>query len=380
MGRDLQGLPPHYSKASQVPRHSHPDFGRYNILGMKLRIYLLLSLVGAALLAGGLQAASQQSVNYAVRTLTLPDHGKGTIAMDYIAYDPKMGYVWVPAINIGSVYVVDTSNDSVREISGFPTNEVEMGGRKRTQGPSGVSIGEGVVYIGDRADSSICAVDEKTLARKTCGHIDSTPDGVVYVAPTKEVWVTAPRDNSVRILDSTTLAQKEKLTFEGRPEGYAVDAKRGRLYMNYEDKDLTTAIDLKTRKTVAKWPSSCGEDGPHGISVDQEAGFLFVACSTRAQVLDAGHNGEKLSSIDTGDGVDDLSYSPATHTLYVGAARAAQLTVAHVDDAGKLTLVAQVPTHEGARNGVVTKADTVYLAHSSLGQLPGLIVASPGKR
>ena len=52
-----------------------------------------------------------------------------------------------------------------------------------------------------------------------------------------------------------------------------------------------------------------------------KAGFLFVACSNRAEVLDAEHNGQKLSSIDTGDGVDDLNYSPATHTLYVGAAK-----------------------------------------------------------
>ena len=345
---------------------------------MKQRISLLIA-VALALGAIGmaLHAAGDPSPTYTTRTLALPDHGKGTITMDYIAYDPETGYVWVPAINVGAVDVVDTSNGSVREISGFATNEVELGGRKRVQGPSGVSIGDGVVYIGDRADSSVCAIDEKTLARKSCGHIDSTPDGVVYVAPTKEVWVTAPRDNSVRILDSTTLAQKDKLTFDGRPEGYAVDAKRGRLYMNYEDKDLTTAIDLKTHKTVAKWPSSCGADGPHGISVDQDAGWVFVACSTLAEVLDAGHNGEKLSSIDTGNGVDDLSYSPATHTLYVGAAREARLTVARVEAGGKLSLIAQVPTHEGARNGVVTKDGTLYLAHSSLGQLPGLIVASP---
>ena len=345
---------------------------------MKQRIPLLIAVtVGVGAIVIGLHAAADQSPTYSTRTLALPDHGKGNITMDYIAYDPKTGYVWVPAINIGSVDVVDTSNGSVREISGFATNEVELGGRKRVQGPSGVSIGDGVVYIGDRADSSVCAIDEKTLARKNCGHIDATPDGVVYVAPTKEVWVTAPRDKSVRILDSQTLTQKEKLTFEGQPEGYAVDAKRGRLYMNYEDKDLTTAIDLKTRKTVAKWPSSCGEDGPHGISVDQDTGFLFVACSTLAEVLDAGHNGEKLSSIDTGNGVDDLTYSPATHTLYVGAAKDARLTVARVDAGGKLSLIAQVPTHEGARNGVVAKDGSVYLAHSSLGQLPGLIVASP---
>ena len=190
----------------------------------------------------------------------------------------------------------------------------------------------------------------------------------------------APRDNSVRILDSQTLSQKEKLTFEGRPEGYAVDAQRSRFYMNYEDKDLTTAICLQTHKTLAKWQSSCGEDGPHGLSVDQRTGYLFVACSTRAEVLDAGHNGEKLSSINTGDGVDDLNYSPATHMLYVGAAKNARHTVSLVDTAGKLSLVAEVPTHEGARNGVVTNDGTLYLAHSQLGQLAGLVVVSPRRK
>jgi DNA-binding beta-propeller fold protein YncE len=336
--------------------------------------------VAIGAIALGLQAADEQNANYAVRILALPDHGQANVTMDYIAYDPETGYVWVPAINIGSVDVVDTRNGSVREISGFATKEVEFRGHKRTQGPSGVSIGDGVVYVGDRVDSSICAIDERTLARKTCGHIDSTPDAVVYVAPTKEVWVTAPRDNSIRILDSETLSQKEKLTFEGRPEGYAVDGKRGRFYTNYEDKDLTTAIDLKTHKTLAKWQSSCGEDGPHGLSMDQDAGYLFVACSTRAEVLDAGHNGEKLSSINTGDGVDDLNYSPATHTLYVGAAKDARLTVARVDATGNLAQIAVVPTREGARNGVVTKDGTVYLAHSQLGKLAGVLVVSPSRK
>ena len=107
---------------------------------------------------------------------------------------------------------------------------------------------------------------------------------------------------------------------------------------------------------------------------------LFVACSTQAEVFDAAHNGAKLSSIDTGDGVDDLNYSPATRMLYIGAAKDARLTVAGVDAGGKLSLLATVPTHEGARNGVATKDGTLYLAHSQLGQLAGLIVVSPNKK
>src|SRR5258706_7830238 len=125
------------------------------------------------------------------------------------------------------------------------------------------------------------------MALNNCGHIDSTPDGVVYVAPTKEIWITVPGDKSVRILDSQTLSQKEKLTFEGQPEGYAVDAKRGRFYMNYEDKELTTAIDLKTHKTVAKRQPSCGKEGPHGLSGDQDTRYPLVACRTQEKVLDA---------------------------------------------------------------------------------------------
>jgi hypothetical protein len=63
--------------------------------------------------------------------------------------------------------------------------------------------------------------------------------------------------------------------------------------------------------------------------------------------------------------------------LYVGAARDARLTVAKTDKSGKLSQVTAVSTHEGARNGVVTKDGTVYLAHSQLGKLAGLVVVSP---
>ena len=49
-------------------------------------------------------------------------------------------------------------------------------------------------------------------------------------------------------------------------------------------------------------------------------------------------------------------------------------------DVGDEQQVLLVPTHEGARNGVVTKDGTVYLAHSQLGKLAGLVVVSPSKK
>jgi hypothetical protein len=95
--------------------------------------------------------------------------------------------------------------------------------------------------------------------------------------------------------------------------------------------------------------------------------------------MNVGGDGAVLSKVDTGDGVDDNHYAAATHLLYVGAARAAKPTIARADDAGKLTIVTQVATQNGARNGVVTKDGTVFLAHEGGVRLPALVVVSPAK-
>lgn len=310
-----------------------------------------------------------------VRTVALPGGTPAGISMDYIAFDAGTNSVWVPG-NTGTVYVIDAATGKIREVKGFPTKEVTMRDRKRLLGPSSVTFGGGKAYIGNRGDSSVCAVDPKSLERGPCEVLTSMPDGLAYVGPTKEVWVTTPRDKTIRILDAATLKEKAKLTFEGNPEGFAVDAKRHRFYTNMEDKDQTLAIDLSSHKTIATWKPACGEDGPHGLRIDEKSGHLFVACSAKLEVLNAGGDGAVLSSIDTGNGVDDFDYASGTGMVYVGAARDAKLTIARVDSAGKLSLVATVPTVAGARNPAVAKNGDVYLAHGGGVTSSDLVVVS----
>ncbi len=319
------------------------------------------------------------AMGYTTQTIALPGGNADGVFMDYLAYDPRTKSVWVPAGNSGAVDVIDVASGKLEQVTGFPTQELERRGRKRVVGPSSVTLGEkGTVYVGNRGDSTVCAIDEKKLVKGACGTLDSMPDGIAYVAKTKEVWVTTPRDQSVRILDGKTLAQKEKLSFEGEPEGFAVDNKRGRFYTNLEDKDRTLAIDLKTHKTVATWEPSCGEEGPHGLRLDEAKGFLFIACSAKAEAMDVGGKeaGKLLGSIDTGDGVDDLDYDSAAHRLYVGASRAATLTIANVDAKGAIASYAVIATAQGARNGVAA-GGKIYLAHSAGSEL--VVASPPGK-
>ncbi|HEX6836685.1 MAG TPA: PQQ-binding-like beta-propeller repeat protein [Polyangia bacterium] len=307
-----------------------------------------------------------------LRAIALPDAPADGVFMDYLAYDRAHHRVWVPAGNTGKVDVVEVPSGVVAHVDGFATKEVERRGKKRIVGPSSATVGDGVVYVGNRGDSTVCAIDAASLHKGACATLASMPDGLAWVAATREVWVTTPRDQSITILDAATpgaLAIKQTLHLPGEPEGYAVDEGRGLFYTNLEDKDRTLQIDVRSKETRATWLPACGEDGPKGLALDRAANFLFVACADKVKTLDAGHDGKELSALATGDGVDNIDYVGARHELYAGAGRAATLTVAAVDAQGKLTAAAVVPTSAGARNAVATDDGTAYLTDSRGGKI-----------
>jgi DNA-binding beta-propeller fold protein YncE len=307
-----------------------------------------------------------------VTAIALPGAPPDGVLLDYLVVDRPRHRVWVPAGGTGRVDVIDTRTGELRSVEKFPAADVERGGKKRRVGPSSVTVGDGVVYVGNRADSSVCAVDASTLALGGCATLPSMPDGVAYVARTKEVWVTTPRDQTITILDVATPATPKvagTIKLEGDPEGYAVDDGRESFYTNLEDKDRTLRISTATRKVTATWKPECGESGPRGLTLVPEGPFLVVACTDHVKVLAAAADGRILSKIDTGTGLDNLDYLPVRRAIYAAAAGAAALTVARVDEKGVLTKIASTPTAQGARNAVVADDGVAYIADGREGKI-----------
>src|SRR5216117_2058063 len=112
-------------------------------------------------------ATDPTSSNYEIKPVALPG-ASGAVALDYFAYDRAPGKVWVPASNTGSVDVIDEKTDAVSQVTGFPTGEIERRGKKITVGPTAASVGDGVVYIGNRGNATLCVINAKTLARGEC--------------------------------------------------------------------------------------------------------------------------------------------------------------------------------------------------------------------
>ena len=320
---------------------------------------------------------------FRVKPLPLPG-AHGLVMLDYFAYDRNSQVLWVPAANTGSVDAIDTATDQIKRIEGFAVAQVEFRGKLRAVGPSSVAIGDGVVYIGSRADSTICVIDAHALKLGNCiafapasAGLASAPDGLIYIAATKELWATsgAPpvgvpaAEKTIKIMSAsppTKLAPAGKIPLPGSAEGYAVDNAHGRFYTNVEETGQTIGIDVKKREVVATW-QSC--DDPSGVAVDSKRGFVFVACGDHVILLDTAHEGKIVGSVAAGAGVDNIDYAEETGLLYVAAQDAAQLTIARVDNSGKPVVLAVVPTAKGARSVVAGGDGRAYVIDPLGGQI-----------
>src|SRR5205807_9073635 len=122
-----------------------------------------MAFMQIALVSATAIGASAADTNYELKRINL-QRASGPVALDYFAYDRATGKVWVPASNTGSVDVIDEKTDAVSQITGFPTGDIERHGRKITVGPTAASVGDGVVYVGDRGNATLCIIDARTLA------------------------------------------------------------------------------------------------------------------------------------------------------------------------------------------------------------------------
>jgi DNA-binding beta-propeller fold protein YncE len=349
--------------------------------GWRLEVVKGCAVLVATLVTTTQLHAENAPSDYALKAIALPG-GNGVVALDYFAYDRATEKLWVPASNTGSVDVIDGTTDDVSQISGFPIGEIERRGRKITVGPTSASVGDGVVYIGNRGDSSVCVIHAKTFAREECLKIAEnnsaiTPDGVVFVAATREIWLTLrvkggnnTPAKSLLVFDASDPHHpkpKTKIPLENLAEGYAVDNERGIFYTNIEDAGKTLAIDVRSHKVVSEWQP--GSSDLQGLAFDNARRFLFVACGDHVVSIDAGHGGKVIDSITTGQGLDNIDYSADAKLLYAAASQAASLTIAEVDDRGKFHLRAMVPTVKGVRGVVAGKGETAYLIDPAGGRI-----------
>jgi hypothetical protein len=324
-------------------------------------------LVVCPSVAAGSPTSEPEQPSKAHPIALLGPNNPGRVSMDYLGYDEVTDSVWVPGGNTGKVFVIDARTEHLRSVDGFPVRDADG----RVLGPSSVSFGPHVAFVGNRADSTVCAVNTSTLKRGGCITLASTPDGLAYAANTREVWATTPRTHSIALLGVTESGLKEagRIELDGQPEGYAVDTKRARFFTNLEDKDETLAIDLATHAVKARWKTGCGAKGPRGMAIDVERGLLFVACTSGLVAFSLDREDAQVGAGATGEGVDNPSIAVGLKRVFAAAGTAGALSIFEYGQDGGLSPLRNWKTASGVRVVVADKLGKAFAADSAGGRI-----------
>ncbi|HEY4989018.1 MAG TPA: hypothetical protein VII09_04385, partial [Opitutaceae bacterium] len=153
----------------------------------------------------------------------------------------------------------------------------------------------------------------------------------------------------------------------GKPEYLAADG-RGMAYVDLVEMGQVAAVDLKTSKVIARWPTAPG-GSPVGLAIDAEHHRLFVGCrSPNMMVVMSTDDGKVLASLPIGAGVDATSFDGRAFA----STGDGNVTIISETSPGKFEVEQTVATGRGARTmGVDTGTHSLYFPTADFGPFTG---------
>jgi len=127
------------------------------------------------------------------------------------------------------------------------------------------------------------------------------------------------------------------------------------VYVNIEDKNKITAVDIRKNAVVTSYP--LGAESPTGLAIDVKTKRLFAGCDKLLVVMDA-TNGTVVNRLPIGDGCDGVGID-VTLGLVFASCGEGKLSIIKESP---LSVIDNVPTKRSARTCAVdSKTHAVYL-------------------
>ena len=218
-----------------------------------------------------------------------------------------------------------------------------------TKGVHGIALATDLNkgFISCGRDSSVVVFDlasYKVIERvKVTG---ANPDAVLYDPYKKILFTFNGKSSNATVLDALTNKVIATIPLAGKPEFSASD-KKGKVYVNIEDKSLVTVINTNTLKVENSWSLAPGEE-PSGLALDNETHRLFLVCSNQLMVVMNALNGKVIKTLPIGDGCDGVAFDPFTKRVFSSNGDGT-MTVVQVNANDTYKVIENVATRKGAR-------------------------------
>lgn len=228
--------------------------------------------------------------------------------------------------------------------------------------------------------NSITIFDLKTLATIQEVNLPAAqgPDGYLYDATSKRVFVFNARSQDATGVDAKTGVIAGTVPLGGKPETAQTDG-AGHIFVNVEDKGQIVEFDSKSLAVMNTWPLA-GCEEPTGMAIDLAHKRLFTGCHSQQMMVVDYTNGKVVASVPIGKNVDANAFDPGTGLAFASCGDGT-ITVAHEDTPDKYTVVQTISTQNGARTMALdTGNHNVYTVSADFGPPPAPTAENPRPR
>jgi YVTN family beta-propeller protein len=276
---------------------------------------------------------------------------EGSPRWDYLTMDGDRLFV----SNFDRVHVIDLKTDT--PISSFTG----------LKGVHGITLAKNVAkgYISNGTDSTVTVFDYKTLkVLKTIQITGKKADAILYDKFSGRVFVYCNGSNHAVVIDAKTDEVIKNIVIGDAPE-FAVVNGKGSIFNNLEDSNEIVEVDTKTLNVKNKYSLKSNET-PTGLAIDVANNRLFSVCrKSKTLVVMNAKNGEIVSTLPIGEGVDGVTFDIEKH-LIISSNGDGTATVVHQDSPDKYTVVQTLTTER--RQRTIThnpKTHQIYMSGAS---------------
>jgi YVTN family beta-propeller protein len=233
-------------------------------------------------------------------------------------------------------------------------------------------------FISNGADSNVTIFNTKDFSViEKVAVTGKNPDAILYEPFTKTIITWNGRSSNATVIDVKTDKVIQTISLAGKPEAAVSDGK-GKVFVNIEDKNEVSMINVKTWKVEQTWSISPGE-GPSGLALDIENHRLFSATDKLMVILDS-ETGKVITTLPTGGRVDGAGFDPGLKRAYSSCGEG-ELTVIQEDSPNSFKVLTNVPTQVGARTiSVSAKTHRIYVPTADFGPTPEKTADNPRPR